>query len=165
MVSGTDGKPMGSRGEQEADRKQKSLRIARVDPIARRAALLLGRQHGSEAEPRSMPSRISAPLLVAIALSGVGIGGMDPAQGQPSRGGVGGPASGAGSSLPVNPLGMALWKQSRLRPAGPTRSRSWLSSSRPICRARLVLPAYRGPNSATAAKSSTCRRSAGACSR
>jgi hypothetical protein len=37
MVSGADG-------------KQKSLRIARVDPIARRAALLLGRQHGSEAE-------------------------------------------------------------------------------------------------------------------
>jgi hypothetical protein len=43
-----------------------------------------------------LPSRISAPLLVAIALSEVGIGGMDPAQGQPSRGDVGGPASGAG---------------------------------------------------------------------
>jgi hypothetical protein len=72
---------MGSRWEWEADRKQKSLRIARVDPIARRAALLLALQHGSEAEPRSLPSRISAPLLVAIALSGAG---------------VGGPASGAG---------------------------------------------------------------------
>jgi len=82
MVSGTDG-------------KQKSLRIARVDPIARRAALLLGRQNGLEAEHRSLPSRISAPLLVAIALSGVGIGGMDPAQGQPIRAGEGGPASGA----------------------------------------------------------------------
>ncbi|MCX5958744.1 MAG: hypothetical protein NT053_02495 [Cyanobacteria bacterium] len=43
-----------------------------------------------------MPSRISAPLLVAIALSGAGIGGMPPAQGQPTRGGVGGPGSGAG---------------------------------------------------------------------
>ena len=39
---------MGSRWE--ADWKQKSLRIARVDPIARRAALLLDRQHGSEAK-------------------------------------------------------------------------------------------------------------------
>jgi hypothetical protein len=77
---------MGSRWEGEADQKQKSLRIARVDPIARPAALLLGQQHGLEAEPRSLPSRISAPLLVAIALSGVGIGGMDPAQGQPSPG-------------------------------------------------------------------------------
>ena len=38
------------------------------------------------------------------------------------------------------PLGMALKKQSRLRQAGPTRSRTWLGSSRPICRARLVLP-------------------------
>jgi hypothetical protein len=42
MVSGADG-------------KQRSLRIALVDPIARRAAELLprdrqGRQHGSEAE-------------------------------------------------------------------------------------------------------------------
>ncbi|MCP9902000.1 hypothetical protein KBZ12_14550 [Cyanobium sp. Cruz CV13-4-11] len=33
---------------------------------------------------------------MAIALSGAGIGGMAPAQGQPIRGGVGGPASGAG---------------------------------------------------------------------
>jgi hypothetical protein len=41
---------MGSRWVGEADRKQKSLRIARVDPIARRAALLLGQQHGLEAE-------------------------------------------------------------------------------------------------------------------
>jgi hypothetical protein len=31
-----------------------------------------------------LSSRISAPLLVAIALSGAGIGGMDPAQGQGS---------------------------------------------------------------------------------
>jgi hypothetical protein len=50
MVSVADGKPMGSRWEGEADRKQKSLRIARVDPIARPAALLLGQQHGLEAE-------------------------------------------------------------------------------------------------------------------
>jgi hypothetical protein len=46
--------------------------------------------------PRSLPRRISAPLLVAIALSGGGIGGMAPAQAQPIRGGLGGPASGAG---------------------------------------------------------------------
>jgi hypothetical protein len=42
---------MGSRWEGEADRKQKSLRIGLVNPIARRSALLLGQQHGSEAEP------------------------------------------------------------------------------------------------------------------
>ena len=46
--------------------------------------------------PRSLPSRISAPLLMAITLSGAGIGAMAPAQAQPIRGGVGGPASGAG---------------------------------------------------------------------
>jgi len=48
------------------------------------------------AMPRSLPSRISAPLLMAITLSGAGIGAMAPAQAQPIRGGVGGPASGAG---------------------------------------------------------------------
>jgi hypothetical protein len=40
----------GERNRWEADGKQKLLRIARVDPIARHAALLLGRQHGSGAE-------------------------------------------------------------------------------------------------------------------
>jgi len=70
-----------------------------------------------------LPLRISAPLLVAIALSGVGIGGMDPAEGQPIRGGVGCPDSGAGvlpgagSSLPVNPLGQ-LRQTQHLHPIG-----------------------------------------------
>ena len=53
---------------------------------------------------------------MAIALSGAGIGGMDPAQGQPTRGGVGGPAP-AGSSLPVNPLGQ-LRQTQHLHPIG-----------------------------------------------
>jgi len=48
------------------------------------------------AMPLSLPSRILAPLLMAITLSGAGITGMAPAQAQLIRGGVGGPASGAG---------------------------------------------------------------------
>jgi len=43
---------------------------------------------------RSLPARASAPLLLAIALGG--FGGLSPAQAGPLRGGVGGPASGAG---------------------------------------------------------------------
>ena len=45
---------------------------------------------------RSLITRTSPPLLMAIALSGAGIAGLAPAQAQPIRGGVGGPASGAG---------------------------------------------------------------------
>ncbi|MFM7732824.1 MAG: hypothetical protein ACKO6F_05075 [Cyanobium sp.] len=43
--------------------------------------------------PRSLPARTSAPLLLALALIAPGI---TAAQAQPIRGGVGGPASGAG---------------------------------------------------------------------
>ena len=45
---------------------------------------------------RCLLTRTSAPLLMAIALGGAGIPGMAPAQAQLIRGGVGGPASGAG---------------------------------------------------------------------
>jgi len=65
--------------------------------------------------PRSLSARASAPLLLVIALGG--LGGLSPAQAGPLRGGVGGPASGAGV-LPgagfgqagpglVNPAGVA----------------------------------------------------------
>ena len=56
--------------------------------------------------PRSLPTRTSVPLLMAIALSGTAIAGMAPAQAQLLRGGVGGPASGAGV-LPGAGLGQA----------------------------------------------------------
>ena len=45
---------------------------------------------------RCLLTRTSAALLMAIALGGAGITGMAPAQAQLIRGGVGGPASGAG---------------------------------------------------------------------
>ena len=56
--------------------------------------------------PRSLPTHTTAPLLMAIALSGTAIAGMAPAQAQLLRGGVGGPASGAGV-LPGAGLGQA----------------------------------------------------------
>ncbi|GDX78029.1 hypothetical protein LBMAG41_31090 [Cyanobium sp.] len=43
---------------------------------------------------RSLPTRIQAPLLLALALGGAGLPGL--AQARPLQGGVGGPASGAG---------------------------------------------------------------------
>lgn len=50
----------------------------------------------ASAMSRSLLSGTSAPLLVYMVLSGAGIGGIAPAQAQAIRGGVGGPASGAG---------------------------------------------------------------------